>query len=76
MRTLDCLDVEVECLLGRVLADGGVARVGERAGLAVAEAGDIVFVAAEILLFFSSEGVDLLGLDVVQVIRGRGVCIL
>jgi hypothetical protein len=36
-----------------VCADGGIARVGQRAGLAVAETGDVVFIAAEVLLFRS-----------------------
>lgn len=42
MRTLDGLDVQVANAI--VLADGGVARVGQRAGALVAEARHIVFV--------------------------------
>ena len=59
MCTLDGLDVEVEDTgVGR--ADGGILGVGEGAGLAVAEAGDVVFVAAEVLGFGCSgwEGVS------------------
>ena len=47
----DGLHVEVDGARFGVAADGGVAGVGEGAGLAVAEAGDVVFIAAEILLF-------------------------
>ena len=47
MRALDGLDVEVQPAGGGILADRGIAGVGEGAGLAVAEAGDVVFVAAE-----------------------------
>lgn len=56
VRAFDGFEVEVEgpgCGGG---ADGGVAGVGQRAGLAVAEAGDVVFVPAEGLLFGCSEG--------------------
>lgn len=49
MRALDGFDVEIEDTGGGVSADGGIAGVCERAGLSVAEAGDIVFVATEIL---------------------------
>lgn len=45
----DSLHVEVEGTCVGVRADGGIATVGEGAGLAVTEAGDIVFVAAEVL---------------------------
>lgn len=55
MGSFDRLDVQVEGLLGWVLADGGIAGVGERAGLAVAEAGDIVFIAAKGLVFLGSD---------------------
>jgi hypothetical protein len=48
---LDGLEVEVEGAGGGVGADGGVAGVGERAGLARAEACEVVFVAAEGLGF-------------------------
>lgn len=54
MRPLNGLHVEVESAGFGVGADGGVAGVGEGAGLAVAEAGDIVLVAAEVLLFGGS----------------------
>lgn len=47
MCALDRLHVEVEnAIFG---ADGSVARVGKRAGLAIAETGDIVLIAAEVL---------------------------
>ena len=51
---LDDFHVEVEDASRWVGADGGIAGVGERAGLTVAEAGDIVFVAAEGLFFGGS----------------------
>jgi hypothetical protein len=54
MGPLDGLHVEVDGLLFRVLSDGGIARVRQRAGLPVAEAGDIILVAAEILLLVCS----------------------
>ena len=34
------------------MADSGIAGVGEGAGLAIAETGEVVFVAAESLVFF------------------------
>lgn len=51
MLPLDGFHVEVDGAGFRVAAYGGIAGVGEGAGLAVAEAGDVVFVPAEILLF-------------------------
>ena len=45
MGALDGFYTEVECTRGRG-ADGGVARVCEGAGLAGAEAGDVVFIPA------------------------------
>lgn len=54
MGALDGFHVEIEgagCSIG---ANRGIARVGKGAGLAVAEAGDVVFVAAKILLFGGS----------------------
>jgi hypothetical protein len=51
VRPLDRLHVQVDCSRGGVFADGGIARVGKRAGLSVAEASDIVLVATECLLF-------------------------
>lgn len=49
MCTLDSLHVKVEDVwLVRVRANRGISAVRKRAGLAVAEAGDIVFVAAEV----------------------------
>ena len=50
MCSFDRLDIEVQSLIRRVCANGSVSRVGEGAGLAVTEARDIVFVAAEGLL--------------------------
>ena len=58
MRTLDGLHVQVEGPRARVCADGGIARVGKRTGLSIAETGDIVFVAAEGLLFRGSGNVS------------------
>lgn len=51
MGPLDGLHVEVESSLFRVGADGGVARVGERAGLPVAETGHVILISAEVSLF-------------------------
>lgn len=51
MRALDGFDVQVKAARGGVRPDCGVPGVGEGAGLAVAEAGDVVLVAAEGLLF-------------------------
>lgn len=59
MRALDGLHVEVEGTGFGVCTDGGVSGVCERAGLAVAETSDIVFVATEVLLFGSSNCVRL-----------------
>lgn len=53
------LDVEVEALGVGVGADRGIAAVGQRARLAVTEARDIVFVAAEVLVFGCSVGICL-----------------
>jgi len=61
VRTLDGFHVKVEGAGFGVWADGGIAGVGEGAGLAVAEAGDVVLVAAEVLLFGGSEGRGLVG---------------
>ena len=54
VRALDGFHVQVQGAGSGVRADGGIAGVGEGAGLAVAEAGDVVFVAAEVLLFGGS----------------------
>ena len=51
MLPLDGFHVEVDGAGFGIAADGGIAGVGEWAGLAVAEASDVVFVAAEVLLF-------------------------
>lgn len=59
MCALDGLHVEVEGAGLGVCADGGIAGVCERAGLSVAEAGDIVFVATEVLLLGSPDCVRL-----------------
>ena len=55
VRALDGLDVEVEDAGFGVGAHGGIAGVGEGAGLPVAEAGDVVLVAAEGFFFCCSE---------------------
>lgn len=54
MLPLDDLHVEVDGARFGIAANGGIAGVGEGAGLAVAEAGDVVFVPAEVLLFGGS----------------------
>ena len=51
MLPFDGFHVEVDGAGFGIAADGGIAGVGEGAGLAVAEAGDVVFVPAEVLLF-------------------------
>ena len=56
MLPLDGLHVEVDGTSFRIAADGGIAGVGKGAGLAVAEASNIVFIAAEVLLFGCSVG--------------------
>ena len=53
---LDGFHAEVEGAGGGGGADGGVAAVGEGAGLPVAEAGYVVGVAAEVLVFGCSVG--------------------
>ena len=62
MRPLDGFHAQVEHAGGRRGADGGVAAVGEGAGLPVAETGHVVGVAAEALIFgcFELEGAELL----------------
>lgn len=54
MCTLNRLHVEVDGAGGLMFADRGIAGVCEGARLSVAEAGDVVFVATEVLLFRSS----------------------
>lgn len=54
MLPLDGLHVEVDGARFGIAADGGIAGVGEGAGLAVAEASDVVLVPAEVLLFGGS----------------------
>ena len=51
MCALDRLHVEVDCAGAWVGTNGGIAGVGEGAGLPIAETGDIVFISAEVLLF-------------------------
>ena len=57
MGALDRFHVEVECASGGVAADGGIAGIGKGAGLTIAEACDIMFIAAEVLEFGCSVGV-------------------
>jgi hypothetical protein len=58
MRALDRLHVEVSGARSWMCADSGIAGVCEGAGLSVAEAGDIVFVATEVLFLCGSEFVS------------------
>lgn len=62
MRPLDGFHVEVQNTGLRVRTDGGIARVSERAGLAVAESSNIVLVSAEVLLLGGSVQVTLIGM--------------
>ena len=50
MCALDGLHVEIEGSGVWIGADGGIAGVGEGAGLPVAEASDVVLIATEVLL--------------------------
>jgi hypothetical protein len=54
--TLGSLEVEVQGVCGGVWTNGGVARVGERAGLSAAEACDIMFISTEGLGFRIESG--------------------
>ena len=56
MLPLNGLHVQVDGAGFGIAADGGIAGIGERAGLAVAEASDVVLIAAEVLLFRCSRG--------------------
>lgn len=56
MLPLDGFHVEVDGAGFGIAADGGIAGVGEGAGLAVAETSDVVLIAAEVLLFGCSIG--------------------
>lgn len=67
MGALDGLDVEIEAAGGWVGANGGIATVGERAGLAVAETSYVVFVSAEVLVFGGKSGEGVL--DGVRLMR-------
>lgn len=58
MCALDRLHVKVKNAGVGVSSHCGVARVGERAGLSVAETSDVVFIAAEVLLLSGSEVVS------------------
>lgn len=51
MRAFDRLHVKVQSPCVGVGANGCIARVCERAGLAIAETGDIVFIATKGLVF-------------------------
>lgn len=55
MCALDGLHVEVESSGIWVGADGGIAGIGERAGLPVTETCDVVFIATEVLLLGGPE---------------------
>lgn len=69
MCSLDRLHVEVESTGIWVRTDGRISTIGQGTTLSVAETGDIVFVAAEILLLRSSSAVSLRN-------EHGGVCIL
>lgn len=55
MGALNGFDAEVEDAGFGVGANCGVARVGKGTGLAIAETGDVVFIATEILFLGCSE---------------------
>ena len=59
MRTLDRLHVEVNGAGGFILTDRGISGVCQRAGLSIAETGNIVFVATEVLFLGGSAEVRL-----------------
>jgi len=62
---LDGFHVEIETSSGGVLADGGIARISQRARLPIAETCDIVLVTAEGLIFrgFELKGAELVVYD-------------
>jgi hypothetical protein len=55
MGSFDSFDVEIETAGRRVRANCGISGVGERAGLFATEAGDVMLVATESLVFGSLE---------------------
>lgn len=67
-------DVQIQPAILGVRPDGGIARLCEGAGLAVAEAGDVVLVAAEggVLCGFELEGAELLREEVPDDLGGVG----
>jgi hypothetical protein len=54
MSAFDCLHVEIHSAGLGIGPDGGVARICQWAGLAIAETGHVVLIAAEILALGSS----------------------
>lgn len=54
VRSLDGFHIEVQRARFGVGADSGIAGVSKRAGLTIAEACNVVFIAAEVLLFGGS----------------------
>lgn len=56
MRALDDFHVKVQCASIRVGADRSISTIGEGTALTIAESGDIMFIAAKILLLGGSFG--------------------
>lgn len=74
MRSLDSAHVEIQSAGGGVSANRGIAGVGEGTGLPIAEAGDVVLIAAKVLLFCSPTivGFLLAGEKMGSIICGTG----
>lgn len=63
MRALNDFHVKVQRASVRVGADRSISAIGEGAALTIAESGDIVFVAAKVLLLGGSFGWEVSGLN-------------
>lgn len=56
MRALDDFHIKIQCACVRIRANCSISTIGERAALTIAESGDIVFIAAKVLLLGGSFG--------------------